>query len=102
MERTGSPLGYVNRFDRPDQGKGNYRREETGCFRCGRPLTPDEVGLYRKMVRRNADRFLCISCLGEHFQCPEELLREKIELFRSMGCTLFPKKASRTEDSETC
>lgn len=60
------------------------------CRKCGRTLTSDEIGLYKKMVHRGATSFLCISCLSAHFGCSEELLRQKIVQFKRMGCMLFP------------
>ena len=59
------------------------------CLQCGRPLTSDEIGLTRKMINRGADRFLCVSCLADHFELTEAVLREKIREFKAMGCTLF-------------
>ena len=43
----------------------------------------------RKMVNRGAREFYCLSCLADHFQVTEEILRHKIAEFKSMGCTLF-------------
>lgn len=60
------------------------------CFRCGHVLSTDEIAIYRRMVNRGADAFLCIPCLAEHFHVPASLIFEKIEHFRAMGCTLFP------------
>ncbi len=59
------------------------------CRKCSRELTRDEVGLYRKIVTREAESFLCISCLAEKFAVPEEDLREMVERFRKAGCQLF-------------
>ena len=59
------------------------------CIRCGAVLGKDDVALTRKMVNRGADKFYCISCLADHFELTEEILREKIREFRAMGCTLF-------------
>lgn len=59
------------------------------CFRCGRVLTRDEKALTRKLINRGCERFFCISCLAEHFEVAEEMLRHKIIEFREMGCTLF-------------
>ncbi len=59
------------------------------CASCGRPLQPDETALTRKLINRGAVRFFCLSCLAEHFQVSEDVLREKIREFREMGCTLF-------------
>lgn len=64
--------------------------EDLGCcMQCGRPLTDDEVGIYKRLVNRGAASFYCLTCLAGYFGCSEELLREKIEHFRRMGCTLF-------------
>lgn len=62
------------------------------CRQCGRGLTADEIGLYRKTVHRGAETFLCITCLADYFRCEEELLRRKIEQFRESGCLLFEQK----------
>ena len=59
------------------------------CIRCGTVLEKDDIGLTRKMVNRGAREFWCVSCLADHFDLPVETLREKIEEFRAMGCTLF-------------
>ena len=59
------------------------------CTRCGRPLVPDEKALTKKMINRGAESFLCLSCLADHFEVPEEALLRKIKEFREMGCTLF-------------
>ena len=61
------------------------------CCRCGRLLVPDETALTKKMINRGADRFYCLSCLADHFEVTEEILRQKIREFREMGCTLFKK-----------
>ena len=44
----------------------------TFCYRCGRPLTTDEIGLNRKMIDRSAQRFLCKSCFAAYFGVSEE------------------------------
>ena len=59
------------------------------CKQCGRVLRRDEIGLYRRLVNRGAEEFLCIDCLSARIGCPKELLHEKIEHFKSIGCTLF-------------
>ena len=61
------------------------------CCRCGRLLVPDETALTKKMINRGADRFYCLSCLADHFEVTEVILRQKIREFREMGCTLFKK-----------
>lgn len=59
------------------------------CRKCGRILTSDEIAIYKRMVNRGATDFLCISCFAAAYRVSEELIREKIEHFRAMGCTLF-------------
>ena len=59
------------------------------CHICGRVLVPDECALTKKLINRGAVEFMCLSCLAEHFDVSEEVLREKIRQFREMGCTLF-------------
>ena len=63
--------------------------EPVRCARCGAVLQQDDIALTRKMINRGAERFFCISCLAEHFELTEEILREKIREFKAMGCTLF-------------
>ena len=59
------------------------------CKQCGRGLTGDEVGIYKRMVNRGATEFLCKACLAAHFGCTVAQIDEKIEHFRAMGCALF-------------
>ncbi len=61
------------------------------CKRCGREISADEIGLHKKLCGRGSQSFCCISCLSEHFKVSEEMLEEKIEQFREMGCSLFTK-----------
>lgn len=62
---------------------------EKKCRQCGKALTQDEIGLYRKLFNRAADSFLCISCSAEYFEVSTGLLERKIRQFKEMGCTLF-------------
>ncbi len=59
------------------------------CINCARALTGDEIALTKKLINRGSTSFLCLSCLAKEFGVSEELLKEKIEQFRAMGCTLF-------------
>ena len=59
------------------------------CGKCQKPLSMDEIGLHKKIVNREAEQFLCIDCLAEHFKTDREELFEMIERFRKAGCTLF-------------
>lgn len=59
------------------------------CTNCGRSLTKDEIGLYKKLVHRGAETYLCRTCLAVYFGVSEDLLQEKIRQFKADGCTLF-------------
>ena len=59
------------------------------CKQCGASLTRDEVGLTKKLINRGTTQYLCYECLAKHFQVTVELLKEKVEQFREMGCMLF-------------
>ena len=41
------------------------------CRRCSRTLTADEIAVYKRMVNRGADTFLCAACLAAEFHVPE-------------------------------
>ena len=61
----------------------------TQCFQCGRQLIADEIAVYRKMVNRSTDRFLCKTCLAAYFGVDEDKIDKKIEQFKRIGCLLF-------------
>lgn len=63
------------------------------CLQCGRKLTADEIAIYRRMVSRSAQECMCITCFARKFDVTEEMIREKIEHFKAMGCTLFSSPA---------
>ena len=63
--------------------------EPVRCVRCDAVLAKDEIALTRKLVNRGAEEFFCLSCLADHFQLTEDILRKKIDEFKAMGCTLF-------------
>ena len=62
------------------------------CKQCGGVVTGDEIGLTKKLINRGAEEFMCVDCLAAYFRVTPDLLREKIEQYRSMGCTLFASK----------
>lgn len=59
------------------------------CLQCGKGVTPDEIGLTKKLINRGTTQWLCYGCMAKHFEVPVELLHRKVEEFRAMGCTLF-------------
>ena len=60
------------------------------CRTCGAELGDDDREIYRKLVYRGAEDFLCISCLADYFKCPKEAIEKRIQYYRESGeCTLF-------------
>lgn len=62
---------------------------EDYCMVCKRKLERDEIALHKKLVNRGAHEFMCITCLGKHFDVSEERLREKIRISMTAAGTLF-------------
>lgn len=60
------------------------------CRTCGAPLHDDDIAIYRKLVYRGTEDFLCIQCLADYFKCPKEEIEKRIRYYRESGvCTLF-------------
>lgn len=59
------------------------------CMECGKELTFNEIGAYRKFVNRGSRQYLCKSCLAAKLDVTVEDIDRKIEQFRAQGCTLF-------------
>ena len=60
------------------------------CKQCGAKLMADDIAIYKKMVLRTADEFLCIDCLAKYFNVSRKAIEDKIRYFRESGkCALF-------------
>ncbi len=63
------------------------------CKRCGKPLSGDDIPIYRKMISRSAASFFCMDCLAWYCNTTRERIEEYIAYLRKTGiCTLFPPK----------
>ena len=60
-----------------------------GCMQCGKSLTYNEVGAYKKFVNRGSRQFLCKACLAGKLDVTVEDIDRKIEQYKAQGCTLF-------------
>jgi len=64
--------------------------KQTDCAYCGREnLTKDEIGLNRRIIHRQIERMMCLTCMAAFFETTEEELKEKIVEFKRRGCALF-------------
>lgn len=61
----------------------------SGCMKCGKALTYNEIGAHKKFINRGSTAFLCKQCLAKELNIPVELIDQKIEQFKKQGCTLF-------------
>lgn len=52
-------------------------------------LAFDEIAIYRRLIYREAQEFLCKDCLASSLGVDAAEIDKKIEYFRSIGCTLF-------------
>ncbi len=59
------------------------------CMKCGKHLSFNEIGAYKKFVNRGSTSSLCIPCLAVKLDIPEEMIHMKIKDFIAQGCTLF-------------
>lgn len=60
------------------------------CFICGKEnLTRNEIGLNKKLIGQDVEKFHCIDCLSEYLEISTEDLLERIQEFKDSGCTLF-------------
>jgi hypothetical protein len=64
--------------------------KEEVCFICGKTgLDKKELGLNKKLLGRKIANYYCLDCLAEYLEVTTELLLEKAEEFKKMGCALF-------------
>ena len=59
------------------------------CCVCETTLNKNEIGLNKKLIGERARKNFCLNCLAVHLDTTAEDLLEKIEDFKSEGCTLF-------------
>lgn len=60
------------------------------CVSCGKdPLDKNEVGICKKLLGEKAAEFYCLDCLAEYLSVTPQDILDKIEEFKSEGCSLF-------------
>lgn len=59
------------------------------CRECAKLLTSDEVAIYRRMIHREAEDYLCRECLAKFLGVPPAFIDERIAYFKRIGCVLF-------------
>ena len=64
-------------------------RKIVKCRYCEKILEKDWIALNKKLIDRNAKKFMCLDCMADDFDCSVEDLENKIEDFKNDGCELF-------------
>ena len=59
------------------------------CQSCGVELESLDIAASQKFFGREIKTFFCCDCIAEHLGITREELTERINAFRSQGCTLF-------------
>lgn len=64
--------------------------KQINCAFCDKEnLSKEVIALNKKIIHRQVERMLCLTCMAAYFETTEEALREKIEEFKRQGCALF-------------
>lgn len=59
------------------------------CLQCEKELTSDEIAIYRRLILRDAEEYMCKECLAAYLGVPAEVIDARIAYFKKIGCTLF-------------
>ena len=59
------------------------------CNLCGNIPKKDHIALNKKLLGRNIDKYFCLGCLADFFNCTVDDLLIKISEFKERGCMLF-------------
>lgn len=62
---------------------------EVKCHYCDTELEKDIMALNLKLLGRQVEKKLCLTCLADYLGCEPDDLYIKIEEFKEQGCTLF-------------
>ena len=64
--------------------------KQINCAYCDKEnLSKNDIGLNKKLIHRQIERMMCLTCLAAYFETTEEELKEMIERFKREGCALF-------------
>ena len=64
--------------------------KQINCTYCDKEkLSKNEVGLNKKLINRQIERMMCLSCMAAYCETTGEELKEMIDRFKQQGCALF-------------
>ena len=59
------------------------------CHLCDSGIDKVAVGLNKKLLGRQIERFFCLDCLSAYLDISVDELLAKAEEFKAQGCALF-------------
>ena len=59
------------------------------CKQCDKKLRNDDMAIYRRLIYRDAEEFLCRDCLAKYLGVNTAVIEQRIAYFKKIGCTLF-------------
>lgn len=59
------------------------------CFRGKTGLVRNEIGINKKLLGEDIEKFYCLDCLAEYLEVTPQDILDKIEEFKEDGCKLF-------------
>ena len=63
---------------------------DSTCKKCKKPLESDAIPIYKKLINRGAEEFLCIDCLAEYIGTTRAHIEGLIDYYTESGtCALF-------------
>lgn len=66
------------------------KEKHVACAACGKePLTRDEIGICKKLMRADTSLFYCLPCFADYLAVTEQDVLDKIQEFKEEGCKLF-------------
>lgn len=59
------------------------------CFLRKTGLVRNEIGINKKLLGEDIEKFYCLDCLAEYLEVTPQDILDKIEEFKEDGCKLF-------------
>jgi len=64
--------------------------KQINCAYCDKEnLSKNEIGLNKKLIHRQVERMMCMTCMAVYFETTEEELKEISERYKRQDCALF-------------
>ena len=65
-------------------------QKKVDCYICGKQDLPrNEIGLNKKFISKDIEKFHCLQCLADYLDISAEDLTDRIQEFKDAGCKLF-------------